>query len=1147
MALVVGLASPLLAQRDLAKIPDPDPEIEHRSFEVADGFEVSLYAADPLIAKPIHMNFDAQGRLWIASSTVYPQVKPGEEASDKILVVSDRDGDGTAEMVEVFADGLLIPTGVLPGDGGVYVANSTELLHFSDTDGDARADKRRVVLSGFGTEDTHHLLHTLRWGPDGLMYMNQSIYIHSHIETPYGVRRMNGGGTWFFRPETLELDTFMLGLVNHWGHVFDAHGQSLMTDGAGFQGINFVFPGFVGMTSPGAKRIVDGLNPGEPKYCGLEIISGRHFPPEWVGNLITNDFRANRVSRFVTSDDGSGFAADKQPNLITSSHVAFRPIDVKLGPDGALYIADWYNPIIQHGEVDFRDERRDHTHGRIWRVTAKGRPLVERPNLVDATTDQLLENFKLPEQWTRMQSRMILKERGFDAVGPKLAEWTKSLPDDSVHDSLRLESLWTYQALNTVNEPLLLRLLESGDFRVRAAATRVVYHWHAGVTNVLDLLADRIVDVHPRVRLEASRALSRVRKPEACEIAMRAVDMPMDRFLDFALWLTARDLESAWLPAFEKGELDFGKSASQMTFALNAVEAPNVVPLLLEQLTDDSMDEATTVETVSTIGGLANADQLAALLSFAADTDRPPVVRTAALDALAEAAEQRATRPVDVGQLDRVFECQTESVKTAACRVAGSWQTEHLRTQLYECAFDASSGDALREQAMLAIARLGGDASAEVLMERATEGPTRDRLRAARALAQADVREAARITATILSAADNATDPSETVAAIVRQRGGVEALSEAIADSSWPTDIARRANRTVRSTGRDTAQLVAAISKAGRLDQANYKFTPENARQWLARVGSDGDPTRGEAVYRRGDLICQKCHAIGGSGGQVGPDLSSVGASAQADYLIEALLDPKAKVKENYHSVTLFTDDGRILGGIKRGDNKDELTLRTADDELVRVPRKSIEEIVEAGSLMPEGLVDGLTDQEFVDLIAFLDAIGTSAEFSVPNYPHLRRWEFAVKDKHPFSHVSYSRREQDLSWQTVYSRANGTLAKSDLPTLRTESNGSRDDIAFARFRIVVTQPGTIRFAVSPDVDLIVPIEIATPVGSQRFAIKNGTHTLFAKIMKRTSAEPGASDGAAASDTATADRSSDERIGVRLLPSKNGARARFLNQ
>ncbi len=219
--------SSALAQRDLKDLPDPDPEVERKSFVVADGFEVNLFAADPLLAKPIEINFDAAGRLWVASSEVYPQISPGQKANDKILYLEDLDNDGKADKTHVFADGLLIPTGVEPGDGGAYVANSTELVFLKDSDGDGKADKRRVVLSGFGTEDTHHILHTLRWGYDGMLYMSQSIYIHSSIETPWGLRVLNGGGAWQFRPDTMQLGVFYHGLVNPWGLHFDRFGQHL--------------------------------------------------------------------------------------------------------------------------------------------------------------------------------------------------------------------------------------------------------------------------------------------------------------------------------------------------------------------------------------------------------------------------------------------------------------------------------------------------------------------------------------------------------------------------------------------------------------------------------------------------------------------------------------------------------------------------------------------------------------------------------------------------------------------------------------------------------------------------------------------------------------------------------------------------------
>ena len=168
--LALGLllaAAPAFAQKDAPKDVDPDPEIERKSFQVADGFEVNLFAADPLLAKPIQMNFDPAGRLWVATSEAYPQIKPGAAQNDKIIVLEDTKGTGVADKTTVFAEGLLIPTGVLPGDGGAYVVDSTDLLFLKDTDGDGKADKRERSFSpASARRHTHHMVHALRWGPD---------------------------------------------------------------------------------------------------------------------------------------------------------------------------------------------------------------------------------------------------------------------------------------------------------------------------------------------------------------------------------------------------------------------------------------------------------------------------------------------------------------------------------------------------------------------------------------------------------------------------------------------------------------------------------------------------------------------------------------------------------------------------------------------------------------------------------------------------------------------------------------------------------------------------------------------------------------------------------------------------------------------
>ena len=289
---------------------------------------------------------------------------------------------------------------------------STELLHFKDTDGDGVADQKRIVLSGFGTEDTHHTLHTLRWGYDGQPYMNQSIYIHSHIETPHGVVRLNSGGILNFRPDTMELGSVHERLGERLGPLLRfvwavlRHGRGGRTRNQLCRSAGHVRnlcrrAAHFGQCQPG--KLPEVLQPGD----GLQ----QTIPGRLAGQFYHVDFRANRVVRFSVNEQGSAYVTKEMPIFIRTTNVTFRPIDVKLGPDGALYIADWSNPIIQHGEVDFRDPRRDRVHGRIWRVTYKGRPALEAPQLVKASNTDLLDDLLSPNAFNKEQARRVLNDR----------------------------------------------------------------------------------------------------------------------------------------------------------------------------------------------------------------------------------------------------------------------------------------------------------------------------------------------------------------------------------------------------------------------------------------------------------------------------------------------------------------------------------------------------------------------------------------------------------------------------------------------------------------------------------------------------------------------------------------------------------------
>ena len=332
-------ANPAPVTSHQSPVTAPQTTLPLPTFTLADGLEISLWAENPLLAKPTECNWDAQGRLWVASSAMYPMIAPGQEATDKIIILEDPGHTGKGTKSTVFVDGLLVPTGVAPVlvDAGeksevrgqrsektsdanltsdlrpptssahwaCYVGQSTELLYFEDTKGTGKADKKRIVFSGFGTEDTHHIVHTLRWGPDGRLYFSQSVYIHTHMETPWGVVRVNSGGVFAYDPRTERVEVVEKGLWNTWGHAWDQWGQSFYTDGAGSTGLSWGFPGATFAPNEGARRTMASISPGSyPKFAGLEIIYSPHFPDGWQGTAVTCDFRAHKIVHFKISDLG---------------------------------------------------------------------------------------------------------------------------------------------------------------------------------------------------------------------------------------------------------------------------------------------------------------------------------------------------------------------------------------------------------------------------------------------------------------------------------------------------------------------------------------------------------------------------------------------------------------------------------------------------------------------------------------------------------------------------------------------------------------------------------------------------------------------------------------------------------------------------
>lgn len=1021
--------------KSLADLPDPNPEVQKAAFVVPEGFEINLFAGEPMIQKPVQMNWDSKGRLWVVSSTTYPHIKPGEAAKDQVVVLEDADGDGRADKSTVFADDLHIPTALAPGDGGLYVANSTEVIFLKDANGDLKADERTILLSGFGTEDTHHLLHTMRWGPEGMLYFLQSIYIHSHIETPHGVRRLMGGGIWEFRPETRRLEIISKGLINPWGFEFDRWGQSFACDGAGSEGVNYIFPGTVFATSPGAARILHGMSPGQPKHCGLEIIEEPHFPDDWQGNVICCDFRGNRINRFKLAESGSGYAATQLPDVLASNHRAFRPIDVKIGPDGALYIADWYNPIIQHGEVDFRDERRDHSHGRIWRLSAKGRPLSERPNFDGKAPAELVEMLKSPRKYVRHFAKRELRDAGAGKVVAVVDAACETQAAGAADHQL-LELAWSREAVNSFSPKLWRQLWASQDHRMRAAALRILSHRWKEMPDAMKICETAIADAHPQVRLWALAVLADMRSARAFGVALKALDAVMDENLDFLLEQIGREQAEVWMPAFAKGTLKL-ENPKHLVYAMKSTGRSDALPPLFEALKTGKLSVEDAAAVLAVAGGAADAAQ-AKLMADMANDPAMSARQDGLLDALVAAASGRGVKPVGAEALATAWLSHSRpEVVHRATILAGLWKVESARDTLMKLAGDAATLPPIRDGAVSGLTSLGGVKSRDFFDSLFQKQPE-NRVLAIRGLSDVGPNLAAKRAVEFLQAAGETPATHAAATAVLqvflRNKQLPNTLAKELAGKTIPEAAAIEGIRMASSRGVQ-GPLIDALKKAGGVKQMDRPLSPAEMSALVAKVKSQGDAARGEMVYRRQQLLCQTCHAIGGAGGLLGPDMVSIGASAPVDYLIESLLEPSKKVKEGYHMIVVTTKDGQVVSGGLVQDGQDEVVIRDPANQMHKVPKARIaSRQISPVSMMPPGLTASLREDEFVDLVRFLSELGREGEYKIKPNRYVRTWKVMGKmeqaDIDHIRHVGlHALNEPDYKypWTLGFSKVSGDL------------------------------------------------------------------------------------------------------------------------
>ncbi|WP_236010463.1 PVC-type heme-binding CxxCH protein [Candidatus Laterigemmans baculatus] len=1067
------------------------PEESLKKFKVPEGFEVELVASEvefPDLQNPVAFKFDERGRIWVSTMPSYPMYLPGTPPDDKILILEDSDGDGRMDKQTVFADGLHLPIGFVLGDGGVYVSQQPNLVFLQDTDGDDVADVRKTILHGFDSADSHHSISAFTWGPGGAMYFQEGTFHHTQVETPRGPRRVKDAAVFRYAPRTEDFEIFVsYPFANPWGHCFDRWGQNFVADASG--GANYYGTAFSGqVVYPDKHRRMEAFLVKQWRpTCGCLMVSSRNFPDEMQGNyLLNNTIGFLGTLQYRVRDDGSGFSAEPVEPLLSSTDTNFRPVDLSFGPNGALYLVDWFNPLIGHMQHNLRDPKRDKHHGRIWRVRYTQKPLLEPPQFEGASLDQLVELLGAYEDATRLTARTVLRTHPTEDVLAALERWLdkveREAADPTAVEHAHLEALWVRQHHDAVDRKALERVLQSPDPRARAAATRVLCYWRGQVDDAADLLVRSASDEHPRVRLEAVRAASFLDAPEGRRVVAAAMQKPLDYYLNYTIGETTTTLDR--------------RGGSESSGAAD----------LSEQLAESQVPQPQLVSVIRLAARTATPVQLGKIFGGVLAGPYESQVKADALAELAAAAATRKVTPVvDANALLAAFRSAVAEgrpgLAAELARVAGDWQVSGTEGALQSAAFDPDTAGEVIQASLTALTQFSTPTASDSLSSLTRQPiPVPLRLRAAAALAAKRSGQAKQL---FVSAFNEGTDDYElvrlVVAAYLGKQNGAAELASVVKNSQIDTDSAKLILRAMYAAGNSDAELLATLQKAAGID-GQSKMSAEEKQQLIARIEREGDPHAGQWIYRREELNCIKCHALSGAGGQIGPDLSGVGVTSPVEYLLDSILLPSQQIKEAYATLNVLTVDGSIVRGVKVDSDEERLVLRDVEGREIVIAADDIEAETEGPSLMPEGLHHLMTERELIDVVAFLSALGKPGDFVVNSRPTVQRFEVladpAVKKR--LAALGEGELEAQLdaidaaAWQPAYALVDGRLPTTEL----TKVSSDAPVILRGTIDVVVGGPVAVRVAPAENLQVVLAGQSLAPNGSQTTSLSEGRHHVY---------------------------------------------------
>ena len=1016
VAVFLLLAGASSAQQfDRGQEPTPLPPAESaREFTVPDDLEIELVLAEPLISQPLHLTFDERGRLWVVEyrqypepaglkqvshdkfwRSVYDQVPPPPPnhfpGKDRVSIHEDTDGDGRFDAHKVFVDGLNIATSVALGRGGVWVLNPPYLLFYPDRNRDDVPDgDPEVHLSGFGLEDTHSVANSLRWGPDGWLYACQGSTVSGHVKieplpnnrAPVSTKVIHtlGQNIWRYHPEMRRYEVFSEGGGNAFGIEVDARGRMFSGhNGGDTRGFHYVQGAYL---QKGFQKHGELSNPYAfgyfPQMANNRVERFTHtfliyeadaLPERYRGKLFGIEPLQGRVVLSEITPAASSFATRDLEHVVTTTDRWFRPVDLKLGPDGAIYIADWHDFSINHWKN--YNGNMDAVSGRVWRLKAKGAKPMERFDLTQQPDAQLLATLGHPNRWWREAAGRVLAERTNMETRSTLAKEIETTTGVSA-----LNALWTWHAIGARTASSARNAEEN-----RADGTPARFLKHP----------------EPQVRLWAVRFIG-----DPSPGALDTGGTPISRWAGTDVGSRARS-DATHLTGLAATESNL-EVRIQLAATAKRLPASDALPIIkaLALRDEDAADPRQPLMIWWALEAKAGTDREAVgrLLTDATLWDRPLVMQ--------HLLERLMRRYAQAGSGEDLVTC------AMLFELSPSAAHSEILYAGFEKAFEGRSVAGLPEQLLTAMARHGvgslaigirrgapGAIDEAVRILANPEAPVRQRRQLIEVLGELGPAAALQPLLGLLSATRDEALLRATLAALQRydqpsvpaavlgnweklpasvqptaatllgtRREWSSELVRAVADQrvaadAVPLEVVRQMKKS--ADPKLTADIDRLWPKAGRPSSDQMEQQIAQARRSLG--DGHGDPYNGKRLFTQ---ACASCHRLFNQGSDMGPDLTSHNRG-DAGALLLAIVNPSAEIREGYENFSVETGDGRTLGGFIVEQNAERVILRGLDGQSVVVGREEIKDLKAAGlSLMPEGLLDGLAEQQVRDLFAYL-------------------------------------------------------------------------------------------------------------------------------------------------------------------------------